>query len=287
MRTQTIPVEGSDLLVTVRIAEPERGFCLVVHGFGEHSGRYARMVDFLVGLGVSTATYDLRGHGRSPGRVGRATVARHVLDNLLVRDTLRTYMAERAGGVPEQPRFLLGHSMGGLIAAESAVRRPWDSDGLVLSSPALVVGAHTPAPVRAVAPLVAATLPFLPVSTLDPEDISRDPEYVADYARDPQVHHGPVPAAEGATMLADGARMTERCRSLSMPVLLLAGDADHITDVSGARRLAANAGVLHDPRPEVTYHEFPGGQHELFNDLCRDEAYAALGEWLERRLPSA
>ena len=61
--------------------------------------------------------------------------------------------------------------------------------------------------------------------------------------------------------------------------------ADRITAVEGARRFAAVAGTLHDPRPEVTYVEFPGARHELFNDLCRDEAYAVLGRWMRARLP--
>lgn len=285
MRPQTIPVDGSDLHVTLHPADEQRAVLLLVHGFGEHSGRYARQVEFLTSRGITTATYDLRGHGNSPGRGGRATVGRHVRDNLAVRDTI----AERFHGVTGPggealPRLMLGHSMGGLIAAESAVRRPWILDGLVLSSPALVVGAETPAPLRAAAPVVARLLPFLPVETLDPNDISSIPEYVEDYRSDPLVHHSGVPASAAGTMLSGGRRMLARSRGLPMPTLLLAGDADAITSVEGARRFAVEAGSLHDPRPEITYREFPGGRHELFNDVCADEVYDVLGRWLDARL---
>ena len=286
MRSTTVPVEGADLLVRLYPVEEPLGACLIVHGFGEHSDRYHRQIEFLTSCGYVTGIYDLRGHGRSPGRTGRATVSRHVRDNLLVREVIRDFARQQYGGEADSlTTVLFGHSMGGLIAAESAVRRPWSLDGLVLSSPAFLVGGSTPAPLRVLAPLVGTVLPFIPVTTLDPNDISRDPEYVADYVGDPLVHHAAVPAGAGGTMVGDGARMLHRCRSLPMPMLVINGEDDRITAVEGARRFAAVAGTLHDPRPEVTYVEFPGARHELFNDLCRDEAYAVLGRWMRARLP--
>src|SRR5699024_10314354 len=188
------------------------------------------------------------------------------------------------GELGSLPRLLMGHSLGGLIAAESALRRPWGLSGLVLSSPGFVVGEDSPAPLRAMAPLVARLLPWLPVEKLEPDDMSRVPEYVADYEADPLVHHGGVPARSAGTMLAGGRRFLSRCGALRTPTLLLGGSADTVTAPRGFRRFATEAGSEHDPRPEITYRELEGGRHEVLNDLCADEAYSALGEWLDARL---
>ncbi|MFN3600454.1 MAG: lysophospholipase [Dietzia sp.] len=286
MRETVIPVPGtSGLQATLHHAEEPRAMVLLVHGFGEHSGRYGRTVRFLVDRGVNVVTYDLRGHGTAPGPRARVATEAHIRDNLAVRDAVLEWCRSPEGGGTESlPRLLMGHSMGGLIAGESALRRPWDLTGLILSSPGLVVGEGTPAPLRAAAPVIARLLPFLPVEKLDPHEISRIPEYVADYTSDPLVHHKGVPALTAGTLLAGGQRFLERSSALRLPTLVINGSADSITSPRGARRFAQVAGSDHDPRPEIIYREFEGGLHELFNDLCADEAYAALGEWLDARL---
>ena len=286
MSETTIAVPGTaGLQASLHHAEDPRALLVLVHGFGEHSGRYGRMVRFLLDRGVSVVTYDLRGHGTAPGPRATVSVSEHIRDNLAVRDAVLDWCRSADGGGTESlPRLLMGHSMGGLIAGESALRRPWDLTGLILSSPGLVVGEGTPAALRALAPVIGRLLPRLPVETLDPREISRVPEYVGDYESDPLVHHKGVPALSAGSLLAGGQRLLTRSTALRMPTLLLNGSADVITSPTGARRFAIAAGSDHDPRPEITYREFEGGKHELFNDLCAEEAYAALGEWLDARL---
>lgn len=286
MRETVIPVPGtSGLQARLHHADEPRALVLLVHGFGEHSGRYGRTIRFLTDRGITVATYDLRGHGTAPGPRARVDMETHIRDNLAVRDAVLEWARSGEGGGAEAlPRLLMGHSMGGLIAGESALRRPWDLKGLVLSSPGLVVGEGTPAPLRALAPVIARLLPFLPVEKLDPRDISRVAEYVEDYSSDPLVHHKGVPAVSAGTMLAGGLKLIERSRALRLPTLVLNGSADTITSPTGSRRFAQVAGTDHDPRPKITYREIEGGLHELFNDLCADEAYETLGEWLDARL---
>ncbi|MBB1022148.1 alpha/beta hydrolase [Dietzia sp. E1] len=286
MRETVIPVpETSGLQARLHHADDPRALLVLVHGFGEHSGRYGRTIRFLTDRGITVAVYDLRGHGTAPGPRARVDMETHIRDNLAVRDAVLEWArSDEGGGAEALPRLLMGHSMGGLIAGESALRRPWDLKGLILSSPGLVVGEGTPEPLRALAPVIARLLPFLPVEKLDPREISRVPEYVEDYSSDPLVHHKGVPAVSAGTMLAGGLKLIERSRALRLPTLVLNGSADTITSPTGSRRFAQVAGTDHDPRPEITYREIEGGLHELFNDLCADEAYAALGEWLDARL---
>lgn len=286
MRETVIPVPGtSGLQATLHHAEEPRALLLLVHGLGEHSGRYGRTIGFLTDRGISVVSYDLRGHGTAPGPRARVAVETHIRDNLAVRDAVAEWCrTPEADGYGALPRILLGHSMGGLVAGESALRRPWDLAGLILSSPGLVVGEGTPAPLRAAAPIIARVLPFLPVENIDPQQISRVPEYVEDYSTDPLVHHKGVPARAAGTLLAGGQRLLERSRTLRLPTLVVHGSADTLTSATGSRRFARIAGSAHDPRPEITYREFEGARHELFNDLCADEAYAELGQWLDARL---
>ena len=286
MRETVIPVPGtSGLQARLHHADEPRALMVLVHGFGEHSGRYGRTIRFLTDRGITVAAYDLRGHGTAPGPRARVAMETHIRDNLAVRDAVLEWArSDEGGGAEALPRLLMGHSMGGLIAGESALRRPWDLKGLVLSSPGLVVGEGTPAPLRTLAPVIARLLPSLPVEKLDPREISRVPEYVEDYSSDPLVHHKGVPAVSAGTMLAGGLKLIERSRALRLPTLVLNGSADTITSPTGSRRFAQVAGTDHDPRPEITYREIEGGLHELFNDLCADEAYEALGEWLDARL---
>ncbi|MGX1769885.1 alpha/beta hydrolase [Dietzia sp. NPDC055343] len=286
MRQSLLPVPGTGgLQVTLHHAEAPRAVLVLVHGFGEHSGRYGRTVDFLLSRGVTVATYDLRGHGAAPGPRFRVAMETHIEDNLAVRDAVAQWSrSDEGAGADTLPRLLMGHSLGGQVAGESALRRPWDLKGLILSSPGLLVGETTPAVLKAIAPVIARLLPFLPVEKLDANDISRVPEYVVDYNSDPLVLHGGVPALSAGTLLAGGARLIERSRALRVPTLILNGSADPITAPAGARRFTQLAGSDHDPRPEITYREFEGGKHELFNDLCADEAYEALGAWLDARL---
>ena len=286
MRETLIPGPGTGgLQATLHHADDPRAVLVLAHGFGEHSGRYGRMIDFLRARGVAVATYDLRGHGTAPGPRYRVAMETHIADNLAVRDAVAEWCrSDEGAGADALPRLLMGHSMGGQVAGESALRRPWDLKGLILSSPGLAVGEDSPAVLKAIAPVIARLLPFLPVEKLDANDISRVPEYVVDYNSDPLVHHGGVPALSAGTMLAGGTRLIERSRALRLPTLILNGSADPITAPTGARRFTQLAGSDHEPRPEIIYREFEGGKHELFNDLCADEAYEALGDWLDARL---
>ncbi len=165
-----------------------RGTVLIVHGLGEHGGRYAHVAAQLNAWGWRVLAHDHRGHGRSGGERGRIAS-----DDALLRDLSLVIDAARAGSTG--PLLLLGHSMGGLIAARfvaeglQAAPAPWhrEVDGLVLSSPALRIG------MNGFQKLLLATLgplaPNLAVANgLEPSWVSRDPAVVAAYVADPLVH---------------------------------------------------------------------------------------------------
>jgi alpha-beta hydrolase superfamily lysophospholipase len=253
-----------------------RGSVLVVHGLGEHVGRHAALAARLNAWGWQVAGYDLRGHGRSGGPRGGLPDA-----DAMLRDLALAIDAVRAAW--PGPLVLLGHSMGGLIAARfvagvldgaPAWRR--EVDALVLSSPALDPGMN--AGQKLLLALLGRLAPKLAVGNgLKPEWISRDPAVVAAYVADPLVHDRVTPRL--ARFFVDGgAFVVAAAPRWRLPTLLLWAGADRCVAPAGSAAFAAAAppGVL---RSQV----FAGLAHEIFNEPEKDEVFAALGAWLAER----
>lgn len=250
-----------------------RGVVVLVHGFGEHSGRYAHVGARLAGAGMAAYAADHRGHGRTGGRP--ANIERM---SLVVAD-LGRFVGFAAGQHPGAPLFVLGHSMGGLIALQYATEPDARLDGLLLSGPAVEVTVGSALQRRAAGVLSALT-PQLGVTSLPVDRISRDREVVAAYENDPLVHHGAVPARTGAELLATATALPGRLGRLTVPVLLLHGGDDGLAAPSGSR-------MVHDAvaSTDKTLHRYEGLYHEVFNEPERDRVLTDLVTWLEAHLP--
>ena len=251
-----------------------RGNLLIVHGLGEHIGRYAHVARQLNAWGWQVWGYDQRGHGRSSGARGRLNQADDLLHDLAgVIDALR---AADAG-----PLVLLGHSMGGLVAARFvaggiAPAEGWARpvQGLVLSSPALDPGLKTGQ--RLLLALTGRLVPNLAVGNgLKPEWISRDAQVVRNYKADPLVHDRISPRL--ARFIVDGAEaVAERAADWTVPTLLLYAGSDLCVAPAGSAGFAAAA-----PQARVAAHEFRPLYHEIFNEPEQAEVFAVLREWLD------
>lgn len=256
-----------------------RGTVHLVHGLGEHIGRYEALAAALNGRGWRVVGHDHRGHGRSDGARGRVPAADTLLRDLTqVIDTLRT----ARGG----PRVLLGHSLGGLIAArfvaEGLQDRPADwhrgVDALVLSSPALDPGMN--AAQKVLLALLGPVAPQLALGNgLDPTWVSRDPAVVRAYIDDPLVHDRVTPRL--VRFIVDAGEMV---RSLAprwrVPTLLMWAGSDRCVAPRGSAAFAAAA-----PVSVVTAHEFAPLAHEIFNEPERAEVIERLLAWLDGRSP--
>lgn len=252
-------------------AEP-RAALLLVHGYAEHCGRYARLATALADAGIHVFGYDHRGHGRSGGK--RGYVASF---DTLVAD-LAKQVARVAQAAGEQPFFLLGHSMGGLVAANFLATRPNGLAGAVISSPLLALP-QVPAWKLRASGWMSRWTPWLPVERLDGTAISRDAAEVEAYQSDPLVYHGPIRARTGTELLGGIRATAALLPRIQVPLLVFHGAADRLAPFAGGERLYAEAGSAHR-----THYWEDGGYHELFNDVNRDAATAALIEWLEARL---
>lgn len=247
-----------------------RGAVVIMHGLGEHSGRYRRLARFFNERGLSVRCYDHRGHGRSQGERGDAHLGDPLLQDagIVIDDFAAQF---------RPPPYLFGHSMGGLFAARFALSRASPLRGLILSSPALAVHLNTPQ--RLLLKGLQATVPWLGVPNgLAPRFLSHDPAVAAAYKADPLVH-GRISARLMQSMLEAIAYCQAHARDLSVPALLLVAGDDRLVDADGSRRFFAQL----PPRlaQMQVYEDF---YHEIFNELDAQQPFDDLSAWLARQL---
>jgi alpha-beta hydrolase superfamily lysophospholipase len=247
---------------------------LFVHGLGEHSGRYDRLAAWFNQRGYAVRGYDQRGHGRSPGRRG---ALRHRDD--LLADLAAVYH-DYAHAAAQRP-LLLGHSMGGLVAARAVLDGALAPPALVLSSPALRSW-ESPQMIR-LASVLGRLLPSLPLrSGLDASRLSHDPGVVAGYRGDP-LRHGWITPRLADFIFREGAACIADAAELAVPTLLLVAESDELVDPAGSRAFAKAAA----PGGQLTTRFFASLYHELFNETepGRGQVLMQLGDWLGRQLP--
>lgn len=248
-----------------------RGLVLIVHGLGEHAGRYDHVARRLNQWGFAVRSYDQYGHGESGGVRGALPQQDRLLSDLgdLV-DSCRRRME------PGLPLILLGHSMGGLVAASFVARASAQVDALVLSSPALATR------MNAVQKLLLAVIPRLAPNLavnngLDPQFLSHDPEVVAAYRADPLVHDR-ISGRLARFIVDEGRAVVARAGAWQVPTLLLYAGSDQLVDPAGSQAFAAAA-----PASTLTAHPFDALYHEIFNEVEKDAVFSRLQEWLDAR----
>ena len=252
-----------------------RGAVLIVHGLAEHSGRYEHVGRYLAARGWAAHALDLRAHGRSPG----AKV--HVDDFAEFLEDVRSVLDRVRERHPGPPLFLLGHSQGGLVVLQYALRHPQGLAGVVVTSPLL--DAHPSLkPSTAFGLAIAALFRFAPrlrlPSGLDPRTISRDPAVVTAYVEDPLVSRRVSPAWYAALRRAQAEVRAGPAR-LAVPALVLATPDDRLVDPAAIRRFASEA-----PAGRVEESWWPGLSHELLNEPEREKVLETIDGWLRRRL---
>jgi acylglycerol lipase len=254
---------------------PPAGVVVVVHGAGEHGGRYDFVGERLTDAGFATYAMDHRGHGRSDGP--RAFIDR--LDRLV--EDLRLFLERVGDEHPDATPFLIGHSLGGAVAATYALRHGETIAGLVLSDPAVATEAVPPA-LRAMTVVLSAIAPRLPVFKIDEQLLSRDPAVVRDYQEDPLVSTGKLPARTLAEILRSMQTLPDQVGALHVPLLLLHGTEDQLCPPEGSR-------VIHEraSSTDKTLRLYDGLYHEIFNEPERDQVIDDVLAWLGTRAGSA
>jgi len=253
--------------------EPE-AVVLIAHGGAEHGGRYGWVGGELVARGYVVYAVDHRGHGRSSGpRAYVDRLANAVSDLHSLSDLAR-------GRHPDVPVFLLGHSMGGLVALHYACRHQDELAGLVLSAPLAVLEANAAA--RVASRVLSRVAPRLPVYKIDGTTVSRDPEVVRDYDEDPLNHRGMLPARTIGELAAGTAALPTLLPTLSLPILTLYGSGDRLVDPAGSALVDSCS-----RSEDCTVRRYDGLYHELLNEPERDQVLGDIASWIAARSPDA
>ena len=240
-------------------AEDPQRLVVLVHGYGEHIGRYGHVAGALVARGSSVVGPDHVGHGQSDGEQAL------IEDFEPVVDDLRAVVQDARGDLPV---VMVGHSMGGLIATRYAQRHGADLAGLVLSGPAIGLG-----------PVIEGWLaaPALPDDPIDVAVLSRDPAVGEAYAADPLVYHGGWKRPTLEAFVAADQAIEEGPGFGDLPLLYVHGAEDELVPVMLARPVVERLAG-----PDSELHVLDGARHEVFNELGQDETIALVAAFAER-----
>jgi len=260
----------------VRSSEPAahvRGTILVTHGMGEHAGRYDHVIQRLNVAGLRVVIWDLRGHGRSEGR--RGDIPRY---EVLVDDLREIWSLARPGPAPI---FLYGHSLGGQITLNFAVRHHPDAAGLIITSPWLRL-AFVPSRWKTSLAWVAAHLwpSFTQETEVLPSRLSRDADFLQAMP-DPHLVHHRMSARMYRALLTGAQHAFVEGSQLPYPILLIHGSRDPVTSAAATQHFYDSL-----ESRDKSLALIPDALHETHNDLCRDSVLRQITDWLEARLPA-
>jgi alpha-beta hydrolase superfamily lysophospholipase len=263
---------GCEVYGFLSAPQTPKGVVVLVHGLGEHSGRYREnVIPVLLEAGLAVVTYDNIGHGKSSGKRGHCPSFDALLD-ILGRVIDKARLTH-----PDLPVFLYAHSMGGNLALNFVLRRASDIKGIVATSPYLRLAFQPPKWKMALGKWMLNVLPSITLpSGLDPNGISRIPKEVDKYKNDPLVHDKVSPMYSFPIMEA-GEWAIKNANRLRVETLLLHGTVDPIIDANGTKE-------FHENSKRTTLKLFDGGFHELHYDLCSAQMLSSIQEWIKQRL---
>lgn len=247
-----------------------KGVVVILHGLGSHSSLFGNIIHSLLPAGYAVYGLDLRGHGRSQGQRG------HINDWSEFRADLQALLAMIETLENDSPRFLLGHSLGGLIALDYVLRFPTAVQGVITMAPPL--GRIGVSPVKlALGKAVSQVIPRFAISVgLVETALSRDQNVLATLHRD-RLMHSKASARLGHEFLAIKQWIHAHGSELQVPILMLHGGADKVSLPEGSRAFFQQVQF-----PDKEYHEYPESRHALHRDLDYPEIVADVKHWLDR-----
>jgi len=251
--------------------KPKAVVCLV-HGHGEHIGRYAHVGEAFSKAGYVLAGYDERGHGRTSGARG------HIPSYEAMMNDIADFLELMRTRHPGLPLFLYGHSMGGNQVLNFALRRKPELAGVIATDPWLKLAFDPPAIKVTLGRLMNNIYPaFTQASELETAALSRDPQVVRAYEQDPLVHDK-ISARLFVSIYESGLWALEHAAEFPLPLLLMHGTADRLTSWQASREFAERAGK------KVTWRAWDGFYHEIHNEPEKAEVLKAMTDWIDKLL---
>lgn len=264
--------EGLQLFATNWAIENPRAVIALVHGQGEHFGRYTHVAKWFNQHQIAVVGFDIQGYGQSEGKRGHAKNLDVLMDDigLLLKKTRQLY--------PGTPLFLYGHSMGGGLVLNFVTRRNPSLTGLIATGPWIRLAFEAPAIKVFAGQLMKRIWPILALPTgLETNYISKDEAVVKAYQEDPLVH-SKLSAAAGIALLDAAKWLDSWAGTFEIPVLLQHGGDDKITSAKATQRFFERV------NGDVSYREWPGLYHEIHNEKVQEQVFAYTLTWMETKL---
>lgn len=249
-----------------------RGIVVLIHGFNSHSGYMTWPAEQFAANGFAAYALDLRGRGRSEGERFYVEKFSDWLEDV---DTLAQIARSENPGVPV---YVLGHSVGGVIASSYVFEHQAEIAGLISESFAFDVG--LPELVQLALEGASYLIPHLPLYSLKNEIFSRDPAVVEQMNNDPLIANEKQPAETASEVLKAAARLKENMPNIKVPVFIIHGTADEATRPAGSQYFYDNVGS-----EDETLKLYEGGYHDLLNDLDKKNVMADILAWVNERVP--
>ena len=270
--------EGSDgrsLFYRFRVPAGPAGVVLLLHGYAEHSGLYEWVMERLAETGLAVYAPDHRGFGRSarPGALADLESLEAAIEDIVC------LIAVARRVLPEAPLFLLGHSMGGMMALLFALRRPGGLAGLVTTGAAVEIPEYISPLLLRVSGLLSRLLPRLPAQPFDHKLVSRDPQVIQAMEEDPLYYKGKLRVRTGYQQLLGIREVSSGLSRLQLPMLLLHGEEDHTISSKASERIFQAASS-----PDKTLEIFPGLRHRILSEPEREQVLQMILDWLRRHL---
>jgi len=245
--------------------------CLI-HGIGEHSGRYVHVADRLTKAGYAIFTFDLRGHGKSEGLRG------HIPSYKALMQDISSLIEAANKQFPQIPSFFYGHSFGGNLVLNYILRHQTQFKGVIATDPWLRLAFNSPAFKIILGEIANKIYPsFSQSSGLDTKALSHDPKVVHAYENDPLVHDH-ISARMFIGIYQSGQWALEHASEFSLPLLLMHGGADSITSSKASREFTDK--IIKN----CTLKIWDGLYHEIHNEPDKEEVFKFLIEWLNKKV---
>jgi alpha-beta hydrolase superfamily lysophospholipase len=252
--------------------EKPKAVVALVHGLGEHVGRYAHVGKAFTDAGYALAGFDLRGHGKSGGPRG------HIPSFDAFMDDIEGFQAQLDDRFSDLPRFLYGHSLGGILVLNYVLRRKPDFKGVISTGAGLRTSLEEQTVKIMMARVLGTLMPSMAIpSGLDPTTISRSPEVVDAYINDPLVHDK-MTLGFGKIMLSVQPWAFEHAHEFSLPLLIMHGTDDKLGYPRGSEEFASLV------KQDCTLKLWDGLSHELHNEPEQNEVFTFMINWVNTRL---
>lgn len=246
------------------------GIIALVHGLGEHSGRYAHVAEFFTARGIGIIAVDTYGHGQTTGKRGHADSIEAYMEQI----TRLLELARQT--VPDKPVFLYGHSMGGALVLNYVFRYKPAINGLIATAPAVRPGFKLPALLLIIGKIARAIAPsFTQANSLDLDNLSHDRDVIDKYKADPLVHNQ-VSGMVGITLIEWGEWLLQNARQAPVPILLMHGTLDKLTSYEATKLLASQL------TGDVTFKSYENLYHEIHNEFENQTVFNDISAWIQK-----